>query len=326
MAQMSGADADALERLGGEMERAGRRLNSGRTRLRRTIHSSPWSGASADRFRHEFDSVHSTAMAEAARFLDEARETLVRNAREQRTASGEGGSVRTAAPDRTPDRDRAADPARDLLLSLGLTAEQIDELLKRFGNITGILGDLNKFLEDDSLGMFLSAVGEVFDVIDVVTDLLTDLGEHSHLPPDEALVHAIAETGARFAASEGVEKMVTVLTPILGAVIGSVVPGPGTALGGLTGKVIGFIAGKIAGEVVGSTVDAIDSRLNVYDGSADLALEGYRYLKERDFDMGAVVVDGLVDAGENVVKGAQNVAKGALDTAKNVGGFLNPFD
>lgn len=88
MTQMSGADADALDRLGVRLERAGGRLRNTRTRLQRGLNSAPWSGRNADRFRHEFNTVHARAIADAAAFLDDAYETLLRNAEEQRRASG----------------------------------------------------------------------------------------------------------------------------------------------------------------------------------------------------------------------------------------------
>jgi surface antigen len=89
MAQMSGADADALDRLGLQMEQAGRRLAANSKRLRRQINDSPWTGRNADRFRQEYNTLHTRSIAEAARFLDDAYETLSRNARQQREASGQ---------------------------------------------------------------------------------------------------------------------------------------------------------------------------------------------------------------------------------------------
>ena len=88
---VSGADADALDRVGVQLERAGQSLRRKGQRLRSSLHAAPWRGRSADRFRSEFDSVHARAIADAARFLDDAYETLARNAREQREASGSGG-------------------------------------------------------------------------------------------------------------------------------------------------------------------------------------------------------------------------------------------
>lgn len=86
----SGADADALEMVGARLEHASGVLRSKGQSLRSALHGSPWSGAGADRFRSEFDSVHLRAISEASRFLDDAYEALARNAREQRDASQQG--------------------------------------------------------------------------------------------------------------------------------------------------------------------------------------------------------------------------------------------
>lgn len=87
MAHMSGADPEALDRLGIKLERAGVRLRAQSQRLGRSLESAPWHGGNADRFRQDYRSVHMRAINDAARFLDEAYETLIRNADEQRSAS-----------------------------------------------------------------------------------------------------------------------------------------------------------------------------------------------------------------------------------------------
>lgn len=87
MSRMSGADADALDQMGVRLEHAGARLRNLGNRLQRGLNSAPWQGRSADRFRHEFNTMHARSIAEAAQFLDDAYETLRRNADEQRRAS-----------------------------------------------------------------------------------------------------------------------------------------------------------------------------------------------------------------------------------------------
>lgn len=90
MSRMSGADADALDAAGVRLERAGVELRNRSRRLQRQVNSSPWQGRSADRFRSEFNSVHVRAMQQAAQFLDNAYEELLRQADQQRAASGQG--------------------------------------------------------------------------------------------------------------------------------------------------------------------------------------------------------------------------------------------
>lgn len=91
MSSMVGADPDELERVGIRLEKTGRRISRAGSRLQRSLQTTPWHGGNADRFRQEFGSVHARAMAEAGAFLDEAYETLRRNAQQQREASGTAG-------------------------------------------------------------------------------------------------------------------------------------------------------------------------------------------------------------------------------------------
>lgn len=86
----SGADADQLDHVGVRLESTAQSLRSKSQRLRASLNAAPWKGRGADRFRHDFNSVHARSLADAARFLDDAYETLTRNAQEQRDASGSG--------------------------------------------------------------------------------------------------------------------------------------------------------------------------------------------------------------------------------------------
>jgi hypothetical protein len=93
MTNMWGADADALDRVGAQLERAGVDLRTRGRRLQHGLDASPWQGRSADRFRHDFAQVHLRAIEEAARFLDQAKETLHLNAEQQRSASSTGAGA-----------------------------------------------------------------------------------------------------------------------------------------------------------------------------------------------------------------------------------------
>lgn len=85
---MSGADSDELDRVGVRLDSAAHGLKTKGERIRSDLYAAPWRGPSADQFRQEFDSRHLQAIMAAARFLDEAQQTLHRNAQEQRHASG----------------------------------------------------------------------------------------------------------------------------------------------------------------------------------------------------------------------------------------------
>lgn len=86
----SGADANELDHVGVRLEQAAQSLRTKSQRLRASLNAAPWYGRGADRYRHDFNSVHARSLADAARFLDDAYETLARNAQEQRDASGSG--------------------------------------------------------------------------------------------------------------------------------------------------------------------------------------------------------------------------------------------
>lgn len=93
MAQMTGADADALDALARRFEQAAQQLEQSGQHLRSQLHSSPWKGGDAEGFRNEWDTSHARTIAATAGFLREGSERLRRNADEQRRASnGDGGA------------------------------------------------------------------------------------------------------------------------------------------------------------------------------------------------------------------------------------------
>src|SRR4051794_40351932 len=88
---MYGADADSLDRVGQEAARAADFLDSTQSTLGRALHSAPWQGNSAERFRQRWDGEHRRSMAQAAAFLRDASTILHTNASEQRDASSAAG-------------------------------------------------------------------------------------------------------------------------------------------------------------------------------------------------------------------------------------------
>lgn len=87
---MWGADVDALDRVGRQLEQSAAALRHKAERLSSELHAAPWHGRSADRFRQDFSAVHVRSIHSAAQFIDDAKEVLRRNADEQRVASGLG--------------------------------------------------------------------------------------------------------------------------------------------------------------------------------------------------------------------------------------------
>lgn len=98
MSQMTGADIGDLERGAASLESLGGRIGAMARPLRSQLYSSHWHGGAAERFRHEWDSVHAPGLAQAEDFLRSAGHQLRREAEEQRRASGHGGSGIGAAP------------------------------------------------------------------------------------------------------------------------------------------------------------------------------------------------------------------------------------
>ena len=87
---MSGADVDALDRVGVQLEKASKGFRRKGAGLSSALDAAPWKGQKAERFRRDFHSVHMRSINDAAQFLDNAYETLRRNSDEQRSASGLG--------------------------------------------------------------------------------------------------------------------------------------------------------------------------------------------------------------------------------------------
>lgn len=96
--QMYGADADALDALALRFEQSAAQLERAGQQLRAQLYNSPWRGVDADAFRNEWDSSHARTIAAAAGFLNDGGDSLKRNAREQRTASGTDGGPWSGNP------------------------------------------------------------------------------------------------------------------------------------------------------------------------------------------------------------------------------------
>lgn len=97
MGAMSGSDANELDRLSHQISGVSKRLTSGQARLGSALHSSPWRGTNADRFRQQWDGEYRKSVIGAGQFLTEATNALRENARQQRDASGIVHSSNSAA-------------------------------------------------------------------------------------------------------------------------------------------------------------------------------------------------------------------------------------
>lgn len=90
---MWGADVDALDGLARDLSAVGDTLQATRVRLQRIVHTAPWRGLGADRFRHDWDAVHGRSVADAASALQHAATLVRRHATDQRQASRDTGGA-----------------------------------------------------------------------------------------------------------------------------------------------------------------------------------------------------------------------------------------
>jgi hypothetical protein len=85
---MYGADPDQLDELARKIKILGDALAKCHGPVDVQVQIAPWQGPSADRFRHDWARTHRPAILNAAHSLQHAQEVLIRNANEQRKASG----------------------------------------------------------------------------------------------------------------------------------------------------------------------------------------------------------------------------------------------
>ncbi|MEI2818541.1 MAG: hypothetical protein V9E99_19110 [Microthrixaceae bacterium] len=316
---MVGADADELDGIAWQLTSRANALADIGTQLGRQLHSAPWQGARADRFRSDWSRTHATAIRSASSFLRSAAMDLARNATEQRQASGaDGGSCTTIATDRpgptTPVTDSDSDVTDDLLRpietffdQLGLTEDIWKGVVKAL-RVTDpdALKDLGRFLAGHAEFLtFFKTIGKVLGVGEVVLDFVTDVSKQlgaNHLPLDEAIFHSAIFAGAKFAETAGVEK----LGQVIGASLGSALPVLGTAGGGFVGWA--------AGTGISYILSSLDDHFGFNERAADLATEAYRDAKDLAGDLGEFASD-VYDGGKEFIGDAYTAAKDALDSA-----------
>jgi hypothetical protein len=85
---MYGADPDQLDELARKIKILGDALAKCHGPVDVQVRIAPWQGPAADRFRHDWARTHRPAILNAAHSLQHAQEVLIRNANEQRKASG----------------------------------------------------------------------------------------------------------------------------------------------------------------------------------------------------------------------------------------------
>lgn len=268
-AQMTGADAQALEQAAAELRTAADELESYSTGLTSVLGSVQWLGPIAGWFLDKWSGTHRVRLTSTAEFVRDMAVTLDANAADQRTTSdGDGGGGRPGGndpgdggDDSGDDNDGEApeilDELSDLLESLGivLSAAELAELAEILDGLpTEDVKDFLKAVENSPILDFIDAAGTVLDIGGFVTDAITDFVENPDLPLEERLIHAGVESALKFGASEGIDKALTAL---------------GTAIGGPAG----FVLGKGAGFVADLLFSAADDAFGITDTAADVLTE-----------------------------------------------------
>jgi hypothetical protein len=123
------------------------------------------------------------------------------------------------------------------------------------------------------------------------------MAEHSHLPFEEALIHALVEAALKFAASQGVDAAIKALTQ---ALLNAVLPG----VGGLAAWAITTAIGAMLAPVKKALMSGAEG---VFSGVADDVVEVYRLIKQGRLD--DVIRQRAGDVARSVGRGAKNLFK-----------------
>ncbi|MFF5225054.1 WXG100 family type VII secretion target [Dactylosporangium sp. NPDC000521] len=221
---MSGADADELERLGHRMQEAADRLEVIRNEVASAFARTHWDGDDGQHFRDLWQHRLSGLLRNAAVATRGAGAVAVRNAQQQRYASGDDGSGGPAG----------------LVPYTGGICKPVDKGgwgWKEFKDAFGMaLGGVTTTVEKldwkkvKTFGKVAKTVGTVGDYVGGAIDL----GSYVHA------VFTGDERGRKIAAAD---LAADVLFPVLetGAVAG------GVAAGGLIGGPVGAVAGGVGG-------------------------------------------------------------------------------
>jgi hypothetical protein len=152
MGELLGADPDALDHLARALATTSGDLAATRKRLDRPVHSTPWNGREADRFRRNWDQQYGRAIVDAAAFLEEASGELRKQAEQQRRTSGDrpvtSRSPATESIDFSPCRQAA--PGSGLAARMRSTRDEMKQRLQELRAQRARIKDsgLGGFFED----------------------------------------------------------------------------------------------------------------------------------------------------------------------------------
>ena len=308
MHTLAGADADALDHAALALRAAAADLDARADGLTAEVRSVAWVGGVAERFEANWRRTHRPRIRATVDAVRAAAERLERHAAEQRAASrasplpsrieSQTGGWSGAIPGDGAEH-RLLGGLQALLDGLDAGRDVVESVIAtvdRLGPSDGFehLADFVDVLTDEAVRNLLIGADVVLDAGSVVVDLVADFVEHTTLSFDERLVHALADTAARFGVEQGME---TAAQWLAGAATAALVPAFGAVLAPLAGE----IAGVVAGEIVDAAIDAVDGATDVVDTIADAAVDAYRAVTASLgllFDAGELavaVVDGAVD-------------------------------
>ncbi len=149
---MWGANADELDRLAALLAASARELDAMHRQLGRQLHSAPWRGPVADRFRQGWATDHRAAVVRSSAFLSGLDADLRRQATQQRNASAAGGGAASSssAPSSAQQRrdaldDRYRETQRRIEERKRYLRDEIKRLksIKDEGGVMEFLGDIN---------------------------------------------------------------------------------------------------------------------------------------------------------------------------------------
>lgn len=282
MSPMLGADPTDLDALGVRMGAAARQLQSIERQLTQLVNSQVWLGATADRYRQEWNGRHRSALQRAAAVLESNDRRLRSNADQQRRASAADGvnvgALATGFYGLAPSA----------LLGVGSVIDwaSVADLLGWVGNLDDLLGLISRLsgTKMPDLMMGLKVLGPV----------LSGLG-------------MLVSAHDLFAVSEGYDgafRAVESSSDVLGIVAG----GLGVAAAFATGTILGAPAAPVlvlAAVALGGTALVIDTGLQLWhkDGGRELYHSAAKKLGEGIRDT-TEAVDEAWDAGFEIGRDA----------------------
>lgn len=160
---ISGANVEQLELLAKRMDECGSQLDAVLGRLEFGLRTTNWAGGDGVRFRADWAQAHRPQLARVAAGLREASVALLRNAGEQRMASGEmGGAVGL------PFGGVFAAVGSQSAAGQPMTAEQSRLLglaIEHFGGMVDRAGEVGMALDWAEFGMVLKYGGKIVDAL-----------------------------------------------------------------------------------------------------------------------------------------------------------------